>query len=379
MRRRRLAYLTGTRADFGLMVPTLRAIAASDAFKIELLVTGMHLSEQFGSTLREVEQSGLPIAATIPVPIDDDSGLSMSHAAAEVLRATASFLADRPSDALIVLGDRWEMLAATQAALYMGVPVVHLCGGDRSGSIDDSIRHAITRLAHLHFVASGDAEQRILAMGEEAWRVHLVGAPGLAGLRELASRDIGALAGRDGFDPARPFALLLFHPVVQDAATAGDEAREAIAALQASGLQTLCLLPNADTGSAAVRSAIDETGGGSWLHVVDHLARAEYSTALAHARVLVGNSSSGIVEAATLGTAVVNIGERQRGRLTSANVFHAEPERIAITAAIRSALAFDATGLVNVYGTDDADRRTVELLESIDLSDSRLLKKMLTY
>lgn len=377
---RRLTYLTGTRADFGVMAPILREIAASPSLELDLLVTGMHLSERYGSTVREVEASGLPISARIPVAIDQDSGLGMALSAAEVLRATARFLADNRRDAMIVLGDRWEMLAAAQAALYAGLPIVHLCGGERSGSIDESLRHAISKLAHLHLVAAEDGERRLLGMGEEPWRIHRIGAPGLPGLAERAGEtDLIALAERYGFDPGRPYALLLFHPVVQDAEDSGTQWRALFDALAPTGLQVVSLLPNADTGTDRIRAEIARAANAGGIVAVEHMPREDYLAALGHAAFLIGNSSSGIVEAATLGTAVVNVGDRQAGRLRSANVFDADFEPAGLAAAIAAARDFDASGLVNVYGEAHADRRVREVLESIDLADPALLKKSMTY
>lgn len=376
---KRITYITGTRADFGVMQPILQRMADSPSIGLDLIVTGMHLSERFGSTVREIERSGLPIAARIPVPIEDDSGYGMALCAAEVTRGTAEFLAAAPRDGLMILGDRWEMLAAAQTALLVGLPIVHLCGGERSGSIDDSIRHALSKLAHLHLVAAADGEERLLRMGEERWRIHRIGAPGLPGLAERASVELIDLAARYGFDANRPFALMLFHPVVQDAAESGWQWRAVLDPLIGTGLQIVSLLPNADHGSGAISEEIAAAAQRGQLLPVTHMPRDDYVSAVRHARILIGNSSSGIVEAATLGTAVVNIGDRQIGRLRSANVFDTGFGRDEIVAAIGLALAFDSTGLVNVYGEANADLRVTEVLEQVDLTDPAMLKKSMPY
>ena len=373
--RRRLTYLTGTRADFGLMQRVLEEIAASSGLELELVVTGMHLSDRFGRTEREIEATGLPIARRIEVPIDEDSGRAMGVAAGLVTAGMADYFAERPRDGLLVLGDRGEMLAGATAALFAGVPIIHIAGGERSGSVDESIRHAISKLAHLHCVAVEDYRQRLLAMGEEPWRIHVTGTPGLAGLEELAKVGRAELAARYGFDPARPFALLLFHPVVQDAAEAGAQWQAIFAALAKEELQVLALLPNADHGTDGIRGAIGESG----LIPIEHMPRGDYVSALRHAEFLIGNSSSGIIEAATLGTAVVNVGDRQDGRLRSFNVFDAEATPESVAAAIARARAFDPAGLVNAYGEPHADQRIRALLEDTDLADRRLRKKVLTY
>lgn len=376
---RRLTYLTGTRADFGVMQPILSEIAASPFLELDLIVTGMHLSERFGMTVAEVEASGLPISARIPVPIDDDSALGMGLSAAKVTEAIARFLAEHQRDAFIVLGDRWEMLAAAQSVLFAGIPLVHLCGGERSGSIDESMRHAISKLAHIHLVAADDGQRRLIGMGEEPWRIHKVGAPGLPGLVEMAQVDRTVLGERYGFDPAQPFALLLFHPVVQDAQSAGRQWKELFDALAETGLQIVSLLPNADSGTDQIRKEIDEAARTGKLITVEHMPREDYVSALRQARFLIGNSSSGIVEAATLGTPVVNVGDRQAGRLRGPNVFDTSFDQPELRKAIAAARNFDASGLVNVYGETHADRRVREVLETVDLADPALLKKSMTY
>jgi UDP-hydrolysing UDP-N-acetyl-D-glucosamine 2-epimerase len=291
----------------------------------------------------------------------------------------AEYFAAGERDGLIVLGDRGEMLAAAIAALYADVPIIHVAGGERSGSVDESIRHAISKLAHIHCVATQDGEQRLIGMGEEPWRIHRVGAPGLAGLTELATVPLEQLGAKYGFDASRPFALLLFHPVVQDAADAGYQWEAIFDCLDATGLQILALMPNADHGTTAIRQAITRMQADARLFPIAHMPRADYLSVLRQARFLIGNSSSGIVEAATVGTAVVNVGDRQIGRLHGQNVFDASYSRASIMAAIGEAVTFDAEGLVNVYGEAFADRRICKLLESTDLHDRALLKKKMPY
>ncbi|MDP4540579.1 UDP-N-acetylglucosamine 2-epimerase [Qipengyuania sp. DY56-A-20] len=376
---KRLTYLSGTRADFGLMERTLKRIASSDQFDLELVVTGMHLSDRFGRTEREVTASGLRVALRIDVPIDEDSSRGMGVAAGIITSAMANYFAERPRDGIILLGDRGEMLSAAIAALYASVPVIHIAGGERSGSVDESIRHAITKLAHVHLVSTEDGRRRVIGLGEQPGQVHRVGAPGLAGLLDCATTDLGELARKYGFDPARPYALLLHHPVVQDAQSAGDQWRAIFAALEKTDLQVVALLPNADYGTDAIRREIDRQTSTKRLIKIEHMPRSDYVSALRHARFLIGNSSSGIVEAATLQTPVVNIGDRQAERLRSANVFDASYEPASIACAIDLAEKFDPAGLVNVFGGSDADTRICEILAAKDLSDPDLLKKSMTY
>jgi len=375
---RRLTYVTGSRSEFGLIEPTLRRIAATPGLALDLVVTGMHLSDKFGRTEREVEDTGIPIVARIALPIEDDSGDGMALCAGIMAERMAAHLAARRPDGLLVFGDRWEVLAAALPAMLAGIPVVHFGGGERSGSVDESTRHALSKIAHVHMVSNAEAAERLEKMGEEPWRIHRVGQPGLVGIAELAQVPPAALAARYGFRPGEPFALMMFHPVVQDAARGGEQVATLLDALADHGIQTVCLAPNADHGTGVIRAAIAAADAGT-VTVVEHMARADYLSALAHAALLIGNSSSGIIEAASLGTPVVNIGDRQEGRARNANVFDAAPEPPAIAAAIAQALAWPRDDRTNIYGDGQTDVRVAAILAAIDFADPALLKKRMTY
>ncbi len=347
------------------------------------MITGMHLSDRFGRTEHEVAASGIPIAHRIPVPVDDDSGRGMGVSAGMVTAGMAEYFADNACDAMMLLGDRGEMLAGATAALFARIPTVHIAGGDRSGSVDDSIRHAVSKLSHVHCVSGADSAQRLIGLGEDPGHIHDVGAPGLAGLQALSTVSLTHLAETYGFDPDEPYAVLLFHPVVQDADDAGKQWSAIFAALARFEMQTVCLLPNADHGTDAIRSAIMRQNNrgnqaGSFT-VVDHMPRTHFLSAVRHAAMLIGNSSSGIVEAASLETAVVNVGDRQQNRLRSANVFDTPCNTASVTQAIELAQKFDAIGVANAYGTTHADRDIRRVLEETDFSDPALLKKAMPY
>jgi GDP/UDP-N,N'-diacetylbacillosamine 2-epimerase (hydrolysing) len=377
--RRRVVYLTGTRADFGLMLPTLLTIAARPGLELELVVTGMHLSARYGHTLAEVRASGLPIHTLIPVDVDQDSGLAMARAASCVAKGMTEYMAQRRPQICLLLGDRWEMLATAMIATLAGVPIFHLCGGERSGSVDDAMRHAVSKLAHMHGVATIGARDRLLALGEEPWRIHQVGTPGLVGLTSLDKADRATLARQYGLHADAPIALVLFHPVVQEAEWAGAQMASVLAAVHAQGLQMLCLMPNADAGNTAIRHAIEvaKTKMNS-LRVVTHLPRQDYLSWLAVADLLVGNSSSGIIEAASLGIPVVNIGDRQLGRERNANTFDCLPDTASVEAAIRQAKAYSPTDRHNIYGDGQTNVRVADLIEHIPIN-AALLNKRLTY
>ena len=376
---RSIAYVTGTRADFGLMQRTLAAIDAHPATAVTLAVTGAHLSERFGRTIDEIEASALAIGARIPVSIETDSAEHAALANAEFVNGFTAYIREHRPDILLLLGDRWEMLAAALVATVAGIPIAHVCGGERSGTIDDSMRHAISKLAHLHLVAHGDARERLRKMGEEEWRIHIVGTPGLVGILEEATLARETLAERFGLFANRPFALVLFHPVVQDADIAGDQAETVLQAIAREGLQAICLRPNADTGNSAIRKVLDRFASANpGFKIVTHLPRPEYLSLLNTADLLVGNSSSGIIEAASFGIPVVNVGDRQLGRERNDNVVDTPPSAAEVGHAVRTALAIGRRKYENIYGDGRTDRRIADLLAKLPL-DRRLLKKTNVY
>ncbi|MGC9184006.1 MAG: UDP-N-acetylglucosamine 2-epimerase [Thiomonas sp.] len=413
---RRILYLSGTRADFGLMRQTLRTAAAHPGLEVAVAVTGMHLHPDFGHTVDEIAASGLRIAARIPSDVGARDDAGMARAISQTLAGLVPVLQGERFDALLLLGDRGEMLAGAIAALHLGVPSIHLHGGERSGTVDEPVRHAISKLAALHFCATTQSRERLIAMGEDPQRIHVVGAPGLDDVgdalhtpRDAALRALqAALAqqsphpnpphvwggGNDaavrGFTPPpavgeagrgrlveRPYALVLFHPVVQEAGDAAAQTQSLIDGLRAAGagsaFSVVWLAPNADAGSGHIEALLRAQ---QWpgFHRITHLPRADYLAALRHAVVLVGNSSSGIIEAASLGTPVVNVGSRQNLRERNANTVDVPPQAGAIEAAVRQAIAHGPWPPHNVYGEGGSAARIAHLLATLPLSPEWLRK-----
>lgn len=374
MNRRRVCYVSGTRADFGLLAGTLHRAAADPRLELSICVTGMHLLPPFGETVREIEASGLAIGGRIPVNLADGDGAAMARALGQALIGlTDHFVATRP-DLVLVLGDRGEMLAATLAAVHLNIPVAHLHGGERSGTVDEPVRHAISKLAHYHLTATAGARDRLIRMGEQAGRVFVTGAPGLDGLAQAPVRPRAELCVAMGLDPAQLVALVIFHPVLQEAEDAGRQMREVLSAVRDAGLQALCLMPNSDAGNASIRAALEGRRGEPGVSLVTHLPRPDFVAWMAAADVMVGNSSSGVIEAASLGLPVVNVGERQAGRERSGNVVDCPPVAAAVAAAIRQALALRGHRFTNAYGDGMAGERVVELLASLPLNPELLCK-----
>jgi GDP/UDP-N,N'-diacetylbacillosamine 2-epimerase (hydrolysing) len=375
--KRRIAYLTGTRADFGLMAGTLRQLHGHPDAEVSLLVTGIHLSADHGMTVNEVEAIGVPVAARIPLSVEDRSQQAMAQAVGQALIGVAAALANNRPDLLLLLGDRGEVLAGAIAALHLSIPVAHLHGGERSGTVDEPMRHAITKLSHLHLVATEESRERVVRMGEAVNNVYVVGAPSLDDVVHRPDTSRALVLQRLGLPADARYALVLFHPVVQEIAQAGAQVEALIRALQSEailrGLHIVWLAPNADAGSGAILDAMRRPGD-TRVVPITHLPRGQYLDALACADVLLGNSSSGIIEAASCGTPVVNIGSRQQLRQRNANTRDCTGDSRSISEALRAALAAGRFAPANVYGDGRSGERIAELLATVPLPATLLNK-----
>ena len=279
---RRILYLTGTRADFGLMAATLQRIHATPGLSLQIVATGMHLSAEHGMTIDEVRASGLPICAELPLDMQTRTGRSMAEGLADCLRGLCGVLERERPDALLLLGDRGEMLAGALAALHLGVPSIHLHGGERSGTIDEPVRHAISKLASYHFAATEASRDRLVRMGEAPERVFVTGAPGIDGLAQLGIVDREQALDALGLPAGSDFILAMFHPVVQQAAQAGAQTLALAQALGDCGLPVLWLDPNADAGSQAILQALADGALPAGSRRVTHLGRPLFATAMRH-------------------------------------------------------------------------------------------------
>jgi UDP-hydrolysing UDP-N-acetyl-D-glucosamine 2-epimerase len=378
---RTIGVVTVARSDYGIYRPVLRGIAGDAEFELRLFVSGAHLANDYGATVREIEADGFPIAARIKSVRDEDDPRSVARAAGQAVGGFAdAFAASRP-DLLLALGDRFEMLAAAFAALLLRLPVAHLHGGEASeGAFDESIRHALTKLSHLHFAATEQAARRIRQLGEEPWRVVVRGAPALDHTAPHEPRAPHARARRIGRPHHPPPLVVTYHPPTLDPRDPGELVQELLAALEWSGLPAVFTYPNADPGGLAVRRAIDA-------YVADHpgaravssLGSRAYHSLLRHAAAVVGNSSSGIIEAASFRAPVVNVGNRQEGRLRPANVIDVDDDRDAIAAGIQRALSpeFRASlaELTNPYGDGHAAEAIVATLQQVELGPRLLTKR----
>lgn len=341
--RRSIAVFTGTRAEYGLLYWLMKEIVAHDALELQVIASAMHLSPEFGSTLRCIEDDGFKIAAKVEMLLSSNTAVGVVKSMGLGTIGFADALSRLRPDVLVVLGDRFEVLAIVQAALIMQIPVAHLHGGEiTEGAYDDAIRHAITKMSHLHFTAAEPYRQRVIQMGERPESVYNVGAIGLDDLLRRPRMEVGAIAESLGFPLRSPFVLVTYHPV-----TAVDE--DPVASLEAllaaldkfDGCQVILTYPNADNGGRALIPSLEGFAAarpGRAL-AIPSLGFPRYLSVLAAASAVVGNSSSGLIEAPAVGVPTVNIGQRQQGRLAAESVLHCACTAQAIEAALTKALS----------------------------------------
>lgn len=341
-RPRKIAVFTATRAEYGLLFPVLKAMRLREGLDVRLLVSGTHLSKNHGLTIEEIEHDGEPIAARIPILQAGDDALSVATTMARALEGCARAYETLQPDAVMLLGDRTELLGAAAAATAMRIPILHLEGGHvTEGAVDDAVRHAITKLASLHFTAAAPYRDRIIQMGEDPARVHAVGSTGLDNLLAEGVMSVSEFSDEIGVDLKPGFLLTTFHPE-----TLADLPADAqVAALREAldrfpHLKILYTLPNADEGNAVIRTAIQDHAAShpSRVHAFESLGRRRYAWALSAASAVVGNSSSGVIEAPMHRTPTVNIGGRQDGRLRAASVIDTPATADSIANAIRHVL-----------------------------------------
>ena len=371
---RRICYVTGSRADFGLMSSTLHAIESSPGLELTIVATGMHLSERHGNTVRDIEREGFLSVEHLELDLlQDGTGASMARNIGAMMCGFVGVFEVRKPEIVLLLGDRGEMLAAAVAAIHLNIPIAHIHGGERSGTVDEPVRHAISKLAHIHLVATDEARDRLCRLGEQPDSIWVAGAPGLDGLLDLASISREELFSNVGFEVQSHCALLVYHPVLQNEKHQKQDAQVILDLLAENGLQTIALMPNSDAGSEAIRAELSSRAGGN-LQVFDHLPRADFVSWMANCDVMIGNSSSGIIEAASFGTPVMNIGSRQNLRQRNSNVVDVNPELDSLRTALQQALQKGKVLNGNVYGDGNAASRIVSVLVEHELPSSLMNK-----
>jgi UDP-hydrolysing UDP-N-acetyl-D-glucosamine 2-epimerase len=378
---RTIAVVTGARSDYGIYLPLLRKLVEDGDVALRLMVTGMHLSPEFGLTADAIVADGFSIDERVDClePSGDAEGTARSIGLGIVGFAQA-FGRFRP-DLVVVLGDRFEMYAAAVAALPFRIPVAHIHGGELSeGAIDDALRHSMTKLSHLHFVATEEYARRVVQLGEEPWRVHMVGALSLDNLGQMELMTRPQLETLVDLPLQDPPVLVTMHPATLEPMDPVAQLRELLAALDDVPGPLVFTAPNADADGKRIRVAVaDYAGTRRDARLVENLGTGGYFGMMSIARAMVGNSSSGIIEAASFRLPVVNIGDRQRGRIRGANVVDVPCERAEILQALRAATsaAFRArlAELTNPYGEGRAAPAILRVLKEVPLDNELVMKR----
>lgn len=375
----RVISITGSRADYGVMAPVYSAIADNNAFELHLIVTGMHHLSEFASSLAQLRADKFGLLHEVDLAYGDDSGKSMAQAIGRGVAGIATVLDTRRPDVVLLQGDRGEMLAGAIAAAHMNLPIVHMSGGDFSGSIDDSVRNAISKLSHFHLTSCDASTRRLIGIGESPNRIVEVGEPALDMLREMTFVPIGTLTTELNLPPSKPFLLATMHPVVDEMEQAGEQMTVLLEALAVLQMPVVMTYPNNDAGGRAMRDALGDWGDRSFLRIVPDLGSKRYLSLLRHAAAMVGNSSSGIIEAPALKIPAINIGSRQHNRLRGSNVIDVPCERAAIVKAVRYALDDPAfrrklTSCRSPYGDGHATERTLDVLLRLKLGNALIAK-----
>ena len=355
--------VTGTRADYGLLRPLLLRLRDCPEIELTLVATGSHLSAAFGNTQQELRNDGFAYDR-LPIPLEEDSKGGMARSTGAALSAFGTYFESHRPELLIVLGDRYEILAAVIAAHFTGIPIAHISGGDvTEGAVDDAIRHSITKMSTLHFPGCERSRQRIIQMGESPKRVFNVGEPGVENCLNLTLLSSAALEKALQFDlTSQPYALVTYHPVTIEAESGIHEVQEVIAAMDAfPDLSYLITLSNADAGGRTINDVWLRAGAvrKNW-YVTPSLGLLRYLSAMHGCCMVLGNSSSGIVEAPAMHVPTVNIGDRQKGRMCAESVIDCPPQREAVRAAMARAMTPEFKALAACTASPFGDGHTSE-------------------
>ena len=370
--KRKIAVVTTSRADYSHLFWPLRELAAHPRVELGVIALGPHLSPEFGNTITEIERDGFPIKARIECLLSSDTDTGMAKTIGVAILSLADALSSWRPDLMLLIADRYEMMAPACAALALRIPIAHIEGGEISqGAIDDQVRNALTKLAHLHFTSTQTARRRVIAMGEEPWRVHHAGAPSLDHLRRSKLLSRATLEKRLHLKLASPSILAAWHPVtiLRDTNAEADALFTALA--QTAG-QLIFVYPNADAGShALIERTRTLAASRAETHVFVNLDAVTYWSLLGQVDAMIGNSSSGIMEAASFALPVVNVGIRQQGRERARNIIDVPADTSAITAALKEALTAALRqrlrGMSNPYGHGTAAKKIAKVLASVPL------------
>jgi len=378
---KKILYVSGSRADYGLMRSVLAAVHDHPSMELEIAVTGMHLMPEFGNTFEEIKKDGHSCHKINAVYRDDSQG-SMASYIGYFIQEFVPLVEKLRPDIIMVLGDRGEMLGAAIAGAYLGIVVIHIHGGEVTSTADEFARHAITKLAHIHFPATAESAQRIIKMGEDPAQVFITGAPGLDQIHEVTPFPVAEIIQRYNIDPDIPLILVLQHPVPLEPGDPAFQMDQTMRAVSDLNCQVFVIFPNADAGGRAMIEVIKNYQHNPNIRTFKSLEHRDFLQLLRISSVLVGNSSSGIIEAPSFGLPVVNVGSRQKGRQKAENVIDAGYNTPDIVQAIHRSLndtefRRKVKAAKNPYGDGNSSRKIVAILDSLIITPALLQKRLM--
>ena len=380
---KKILYVSGSRADFGLMKNVLNRIHKNPEFELEVVATGMHIMSEFGDTIEEIKKEGFKVHK-IQAIYEKDDKQSMSKFVGIVIQNLTKLINEIKPDLILLLGDRAEMLAGAVVGTYLSIPVAHIHGGDISSTVDETVRHAITKLSNIHFAATKKSAERIIKMGEKSSNVFVVGAPGIEEIVASKLIDKEKLFDKYKINAFEPLILVVQHPVTLEFGDSDKQIKETLDAIVELQCQSIIIYPNADAGG---RKMIELIKGYSkkyqYLKAYKNLSRSDYLSLMKYSNAIVGNSSSGIIESPYFRVPAVNIGSRQKNREKSLNVIDTEYNKEKIKKAIERALndknfKNKIKNLTNIYGDGETSKRIVDIISKIKIN-SDILQKHLSY
>ena len=378
---RKILLITGSRGEYGYIRPILRIIDNDPDLVYEIVATNMHLLPEFGSTIKEFENDGFIVKYKPTMTLAGYTPDSMMKSLSLFALSITDIISSCKPDIILLAGDRGEQFMAATAGIHMNIPVAHIQAGEVSGNVDGMTRHAIARYAHIHFASSEVAANRIIKTGEQEERVFQVGAPQLDEFIEGGYTSYDEMCEKYDIKHSHDFILCVQHPVTEEYTASEEQMSITLAALTELGIETIIIEPNSDAGTLGVRRALERECS-PFIKKYRNVSREDFAALLKYCSVIVGNSSSGLLEAPTFSTPAVNIGRRQKGRLQAENVINSDHETQEIISAIRKAMSDDfktsIKDMKNPYGDGLSSKRIVNILKSIRL-DEKLLKKELAY
>jgi len=382
--KKKICVVTGSRAEYGILFHTLKRIEESKDLELQLVVTGMHLSKEFGYTVDEIIKAGFPIAERIEMLLSSDSTVGIGKSVGLGVIGFTDCLKKLKPDIMLIVGDRYEIFAAAIAAMTVNVPIAHISGGEiTEGAVDEQIRHAITKLSHVHFVTNQENAQRVKQMGEEPWRVQTVGGCWVDNIINMEKMTKESITEKLGIKFLRPLILVTYHSVTLEVEKTGEYIKNLLDAFSQIGGEIIFTYPNADSGGRVIISAIDKfIKKYSKARAFKSLGSVLYLNLLSYVDLVVGNSSSGVVETQSFKVPVVNIGNRQKGRLITENIICSTESKDSILAAIKKGLSPEfkksISDMKDPYDKGGAAENIVKALSELKLGPKLLNKKFIS-